>query len=44
MNSSNHCKTSIFEGDIKFQYVMGDLHIHNTTQNAMLTFFMDEWV
>lgn len=43
MNSSNHCRTIIFEGDIKFQYVMGE-YIHNTTQNAMLTFFMDEWV
>ena len=44
MNSSNHCGIIIFEGDIKFQYVMRDLHIHNTKQNAMLKFFMDKWV
>ena len=44
MNSINYCRTIIFERDIKLQYVIEDLHIHNTTQNAMLTFFMDEWV
>ena len=44
MNSSNYCRTIIFERDIKLQNVIEDLHIHNTTQNAMLTFFMDEWV
>ena len=28
MNLSNHCRISIFEEELKFQYVRGDVHIH----------------
>ena len=38
MKPSSHCRTSIFEEEFKFQYVSGDIHVHITTQNIILTF------
>ena len=39
MNTSNHCRTSIFEEEFKFQYVREGIYIHIAIQNINLTFF-----
>ena len=38
MNPNRLCRTSIFEEEFKFQYVIGDIKIHIATQNIILTF------
>ena len=40
MIPSTHCKTSIFEEELKFQYVRGDIHIHIATQNIHFDIFV----
>ena len=42
MNPSSHCRTSIFEEEVKFQYIRGDIHIHIATQNVILA-FLSKW-
>ena len=41
MNPSSHFGTSIFEKELKFQYVRGDIHIHIATQN--ISTILSEW-
>ena len=38
MNTSIHCRTSIFEEEFKFKYVRGDIYIPIATQNIILAF------
>ena len=42
MSPISHCTTSIFEEELKFQYVRGDIHIQIATQNIILT-FLSKW-
>ena len=42
MSPSNHCRTSIFEEEFRFQSVRGDICIHIITQN--LDYHLDIFV